>query len=137
MPARFLDTNVLLRYFTTDDAQKAERALALLLRVEREDERLATSLPVIFETVYTLQRFYRVPRGRIVELLRNVIDLRGLHLPNKGLIREALALYASRPALSFADAYNAVYMQSHGIQEVYSWDTDFDRISGLKRVEPA
>jgi predicted nucleic acid-binding protein len=28
-------------------------------------------------------------------------------------------------------------MQSRGITEVYSWDTDFDRIEGLTRIEPA
>jgi hypothetical protein len=32
MPARFLDTNILLRYFTRDDPAKAEKALALLPR---------------------------------------------------------------------------------------------------------
>ena len=39
--------------------------------------------------------------------------------------------------VSFADAYNAAYMESRGITEVYSYDTDFDRIEGIKRVEPA
>ena len=38
--------------------------------------------------------------------------------------------------VSFVDAYNAAYMESRGITEVYSDDTDFDKIEGIKRVEP-
>ncbi len=51
MPPRLLDTNVLIRYFTRDDPAKGERALALLLRVEQGQAKLATTATVIFETV--------------------------------------------------------------------------------------
>lgn len=136
MPRRFLDTNILLRYFTRDDEPKAERVLALLLRVQRGEEKVETSLPVIFETVYTLQRFYRVPRTQIQQLLSDVIRLRGVHLSGKDLVLRALTLYTAHTGLSIADAYNVVYMQARGIQEVYSWDTDFDKVEGLIRVEP-
>ena len=134
MPARFLDTNILLRYFTRDDEEKARRALALLQRVERGEEKVETALPVIFETVYTLERFYHIPRDRIWQLVLNVIRMRGVHLPGKDLCRAALILYAEKN-ISFADAYTAVYAQEHGM-EIYSWDTDFDKIEGIVRVEP-
>lgn len=135
MAVRFLDTNILLRYFTKDDEEKARRALALLQRVERGEEKVETSAIVIFETVYTLQRFYRIPKSRVRELLLSLLRLRGLHLPYKGLCVRALDLYVERN-ISFADAYNAVYMQSQGLAEIYSGDTDFDRIDGMTRVEP-
>jgi predicted nucleic acid-binding protein len=38
--------------------------------------------------------------------------------------------------ISYADAFNAVYMQAKGIEEVYSWDEDFDCIEGITRIEP-
>jgi predicted nucleic acid-binding protein len=62
--------------------------------------------------------------------------MRGLRLPAKTLCIAALNLFAERN-ISYADAFNAVYMQSKGITEVYSWDTDFDRIKGITRIEPA
>jgi uncharacterized protein len=135
MADRFLDTNVLLRYFTRDDEEKAGRALVLLTRVEQGQEKVVTSSLVIFETVFTLQRFYQVPRERIRDLVGDIISLRGLELPGKTQHIHALDLYATTN-LSFADAYNAVYAQARGITEVYSWDTDFDRVPGLTRVEP-
>lgn len=38
--------------------------------------------------------------------------------------------------VSYADAYNAAWMQGEGIAEVDSWDREFDRIAGLMRIEP-
>lgn len=136
MSASFLDTNILLRYFTRDDEQKAQRALDLLIRVERGEEKIITSSLVIFETVFTLQRFYKVPRQRIKELILSIISLRGLHLPGKNVYYQAFDLYVAHN-ISFADAYNAAYMLSEEISNIYTWDTDFDRIDGIVRLEPA
>ena len=47
---------------------------------------------------------------------------------------EAVDLYRATGGLSFTDAYNAAYMRRRGIREVYSWDTDFDRVDGLHRL---
>lgn len=135
MKERFLDTNVLLRYLTADDPEKARRALALLTRVERGEERIETSPLVIFETVFTLQRQYQMPRDRIRRVISDLISLRGFGLPGKQLFRRALDLYASTD-LSFTDAYNAAYMISRGLPQIYSWDTDFDKAPGITRIEP-
>lgn len=132
MPPRFLETNILLRYLTRDDEAKAQRALALLQRLERGEERVRSSTIVIFETIYTLQSFYRLPKARIRELLLPVISLRGLQLPNKPLVRRALDLYVEKN-LSFADAYIAAEMLSRGENEIYSWDEHFDRVGGIIR----
>ena len=136
MAIRFLDTNLLIRYFTRDDEDKAARVLALLQRVERGEERVATSPLVIFETIFTLDRSYKVPRQRIKELVESVIALRGLQLPNKTLYYQALDLYTTITDLSFADAYNATYMASQNLTDIYSFDTDFDQVPGISRVEP-
>jgi predicted nucleic acid-binding protein len=135
MSASFLDTNILLRYFTRDDEQKAKQALDLLIRVERGEEKIITSSLVIFETVFTLQRFYKVPRESIKELVLSIVSLRGLHLPGKNVYYQAFDLYITKN-ISFADAYNAVYMLSEGISNIYTWDTDFDKVDGIVRLEP-
>jgi uncharacterized protein len=137
MPDRFLDTNVLLRYLTRDDEAKAQKALSLLQRVERGEERVETSLIVIFEVVFTLERFYKVPRERIHALISPVIALRGLRLAGKSLIEQSLDHYAQvSRQVSFADIYSAHYAQARGIEEIYSWDHDFDELAGITRVEP-
>jgi uncharacterized protein len=136
---RFLDANILLRFLaqpvSAADQRKAELARDLLLRVERSEERVTTSLLVIFETIFTLHRTYRAPRDAIRDRLTEIISLRGLTLPGKRLLLQALQLFA-QTNLSFGDAYNVVSMQAQGITEIYSWDTDFDHIPGITRVEP-
>ncbi len=135
MPICFLDTNILLRYFTREDEQKAQHALNLLMRVERGEEKVITSSLVIFETIFTLQSYYKVPRQRIKELVLPIISLRGLHLPGKNIYYQAFDLYVTKN-ISFADAYNAAYMLSEQVSSIYSWDRDFDKIKGIVRLEP-
>jgi predicted nucleic acid-binding protein len=138
VPARFLDANVLLRYFIRDDEEKARRALALLQRIERGEERVETSLLVFFEVIFTLERTYNVPRARIYGLVKPVLELRKLSLPGKPLLLETLDRFAmTSRKVSFVDLYVALDAQSRGITEIYSWDTDFDRIEGITRVEPS
>jgi predicted nucleic acid-binding protein len=33
--------------------------------------------------------------------------------------------------VSFADAFNVVYIKTRGMTQVYSFDTDFDKIEGI------
>jgi predicted nucleic acid-binding protein len=106
-----------------------------LLRVERGEERVATSTMVVFETVFTLQRSYKLPRRRIHELVRPLLSLRGLAIPERSLLERALDLFVETN-VPFDDAYNVAFMEASGLTEIYSWDDDFDRFSGLGRIEP-
>jgi predicted nucleic acid-binding protein len=89
----------------------------------------------MFETIFTLQRRQRVPRDVISSQLITLLDLEGIVLPGKRRWREVLALYATT-GLSLADAHHVVLMQDLGITEIISFDTDFDGIPGITRVEP-
>jgi predicted nucleic acid-binding protein len=135
MPTRFLDTSLLIRYFTRDDPEKADRVLALLQRVEAGQERVAISPLVVFECVFVLQHTYRLPRQTISEALEDVISLRGMQIPDKALYYRAFDVYVNTN-ISFADAYNSTYMASLNLTEIYSFDEDSDSLPGIIRVEP-
>ena len=135
MSTCFLDTNILLRFLTRDDEGKAQQALDLLLKIERGEEKVITSPLVIFETIYTLQSFYKVSRQLIKEQILSIISLRSLHLADMSLYHRAFDLYITKN-ISFADAYNAVYMEAEKVSHIYSWDRDFDKIDGVTRLEP-
>ena len=85
--------------------------------------------------VYTLGRRYGVGRERIRELVLPIIGLRGLKLPGKRLLHQALDLCCDK-GISFADPYNAALMLVQGQKEIYSHDADLDRIEGIARLEP-
>ena len=135
-PPRFVDANVFLRYFTGSDPDKAKRARRLLERVERGEEKVTTETVVVFETVFTLQRTYKVPKAQIREMVGDVLSLPGVQLRGKTLCLEALDLYVQKN-VSFVDAYIAVVMKARGLTEIYSWDSDFDKLPGVVRLQPA
>lgn len=133
---RFLDANVLLRLITDDDRIKADAAQALLDRVEYGQEHLVTSPLVLFEVIFTLQKTYSIERQRIREALGSFISLRHVEIVNKAIWQDALELFVQKN-IAFADAYNVTYMKALGVHEIYSWDSDFDRIEGISRLEPS
>ena len=55
--------------------------------------------------------------------------------PRSDRARQALDLYCEKN-ISLADAYNACLMLARGEPEVYTYDTDFDKIEGIVRLEP-
>lgn len=136
---RFLDTNVILRYLTRDDEAKAEACYELFQRVQRGEEDLSTCEAIVIEAVYVLSSPrlpYRLSHEEIRARLLPILTLRGLKLPQKRVYLRALDLYASSPFLDFEDAVAVAHMEQRGITEIVSYDQDFDRMSGLRRIEP-
>lgn len=137
MEYAFLDANVILRYLLRDDEIKAQHCLQLLEKAERKEITLRTTDLVIAELVWVLESpvTYDLPRERIRELLLPVILLPGLKLPGKKLYRQIFDIYVDL-GIDFIDAYNAVHMEKQRLTRIYSYDSDFDRIAGVSRVEP-
>ena len=131
----FLDTNILLRHLLDDHPEQSPRATAYLARVERGEVQAQLSDLVIFETVFTLQRHYHQPKVKIREVLLPLIELPGMLLRGKRHFREVFDLYVELN-LPFADAYHAVLMKRRKLNEIVTFDAEFDRILGLHRLEP-
>jgi predicted nucleic acid-binding protein len=130
-----LDANVLLRHLTQDHPEQSERASAYLARVEQGEFRVRLVDTVIFETVFTLQRFYGQSRSAIRDALLPLIELPGIELPGKRRLRRAFALYVDHN-LSFADAYHATLVEGLNLPAVVSFDRGLDRVPGPRRIEP-
>ncbi len=136
---RFLDTNVILRYLTRDDEAKAQACYQLFQRVKQGREELFTCEAIVTEVAYVLSSHrgpYRLDHEEIRAKLLPILILRGLKLSQKRIYLRALDLYAASPFLDFEDALAAAHMEQRGVTEILSYDRDFDRLSGLERVEP-
>jgi predicted nucleic acid-binding protein len=134
---KFLDSNVILRYLTRDDPKKAENCYELFQKVKKGEIELTTCEAVIAEVIYVLSSstLYNLPRDEICSLLLPIINLSGLKLPQKRLYIRALYIYASKN-IDFEDALSFAYMEKRQINEIYSYDCDFDKLEELKRLEP-
>jgi uncharacterized protein len=135
MTLSFLDTNIFLRHLLQDDPDHSPRASTFLKRIEEGEVKVRTSDTMIFETVFTLQKVYRRPKAAIRDTLLPLLELPGIVLPNKRQYRKVFELYVENN-LPFADAYHAVLMRQLKLTEIVSFDTDFDRIEGLTRIQP-
>ena len=131
----FLDTNVLLRHLLADVPDQSPRATAFLMRVEKGEIEAQLADTVVFETVFTLQRHYRKGKGEIRDALLPLLELPGIILPGKRKFRRIFDLYVDRN-LPFADAYHAILMQELSLTQIVSFDTDFNDIPGISRLEP-
>ncbi len=117
----FLDSNVILRYLTSDDPKKAEDCYELFQKVKRGEIELTTCEAVIAEVVYVLSSnsLYNLPRDEICSLLLPIINLYGLKIPQKRLYIRALDIYASKN-IDFEDALIFAHMEKRQIKEIYS-----------------
>ena len=135
MPLPFLDTNVLLRHLLSDHPEQSPRATAYLARIEQGQVKVRTTDTVVFETVFTLERRFGQPKAAIRDNLLPLLEMPGIVLPGKRRLRPAFDLYVDLN-LPFADAYHVALMQQLRLDHVVSFDKDFDRVPGVRRVEP-
>ena len=66
--------------------------------------------------------------------LGSLLDADGIVLVDRPTVVRALALYGGTAGLDFADAYLAAAALEVGPPVVASFDSDFDRVAGVKRI---
>lgn len=135
MAPPFVDTNILMRHFVHDHPEQSPRATAYIGRIERGEIQVRISDIVVFETVFLLERHYKQPRTLVRELVLGFLELAGVILPRKRRFRRVFDLYVELN-IAFADAYHVALMEQERLDEVVSFDREFDRAPGIRRVEP-
>lgn len=133
---RFVDANILLRHMLQDIPDQASRSSAYLQRVADGEILPRTADAVVLETVFTLERSYRVSRPDIRENVLGVLVLDGIRLPGKRRYWAVFDLYVNTTALAFADCFYVVLMRRLRLTEIISFDRGTDRLPDLRRVEP-
>jgi predicted nucleic acid-binding protein len=135
-PILFLETNVFLRHLTADHPEYSPRASAFFDRIQRGEVVVRITDTVVFETVFTLQSFYRVPRDVIRDSLLSILEMPGIVLPGKNDLREVFDLYVAHRSISYADCFHAVLLKRLGLTTIVSFDRDVDPLPDITRVEP-
>lgn len=133
----FIDTDVIIRFLTKDDLKKQAEAAALFEQVKARKLRVVVPHTVIADAVYVLSspRLYNLPRLEVARLLAPLIRLPGFKVRHRRAMLRALELYASTN-LDFGDALIVALMEGTDSRVVYSYDTDFDKVEGIRRLEP-
>jgi uncharacterized protein len=136
--ARFLDTNIFLRHFLNDDPIRSPACQTVFAAIEQGTIDAWTSELVLSEIVFVLAnpKTYNVARSDIAQQLLRLIHLPKLRVSHKRIYTRVFALYTTYPKISYVDCYNAALVEYRKQAELYSYDTDFDTIGSLTRLEP-
>jgi predicted nucleic acid-binding protein len=135
MKRAFVDANVILRFLTKDPLSMAEVALKIFEEAKSGKVSLLIIPITVAEVVWVLESFYGYPKEKIAETMTQFLSCEGLDVESLDLLLEALNLYYGKN-LDFADALLATTALRKKIPTIYSFDQHFDRINGIKRVEP-
>ncbi len=126
---KVIDANLVLRYLLGDpEAGRVEKLL-------KSKVKLLLSDVILAEIVWVLDSFYKWNRSKVVESLSLLIKLPSI-VCNRFLLSETLTILGSQKSFDFADAYSVALMRISKIKDIYSFDKDFDKIQGIKRLEP-
>lgn len=138
MAVVFLDTNVAMRFLTKDDPTLAARARAIFEQAEQGAFTLHVTEGVIVDISYLLtsKNLYHLPRPTVVTLLRKLIALKGLRVPQKLTYQRALELWSSAPqGVDFTDTLLVAQMERMRVNQIASFDGDFDRFPQITRLK--
>lgn len=116
-----LDTNLLVRLLTNDDARQAAKVEAWLSDNATPRSPAYVDHVVLCELAWVLERSYGYGRAHVHQALSALLEHGQLKLESPGLVRQALLLYADGPA-DFSDYLLAARTQAAGCSTVLTLD---------------
>ena len=129
----FVDSNIPM-YLVGAAHPNKDAARFLLEQAIARGERLVTDAEVLQEI---LHRYHAIRRPDAIQpafdLLRGVVD--EVYPIELGDVERAKALLLGLSGLSARDAVHAAVMRRRGVATVMSFDTGFDRVAGLERLQ--
>ena len=116
-----LDTNVLVRYLTRDDASQYARAAAQIEGAAEVGEPLVVNTAVLCELVWVLESTYDYSREEIAGALEQILDTAGFEVERADDARAALSDFRSTPS-DFTDALIGRINRSLGASHTITFD---------------
>ena len=131
----FVDTAFWIAAVRQPDAQH-ERAKALGKEILSRRAKVVISDMVLAEVVtFILKKDGQQAAQELMDLLE---DSTTVLFVDKPVLEDAKTLlrryWSPRKKLSVCDATSCVLMQRHGIEDMYSFDSDFDGLPGVTRI---
>ena len=112
-----VDTNVLVRYLTNDDAEQARKAMSVLAGADR----ILVTHTVLLELAWVLRAVYELSPETIHRSLLQVLGLPNVRIEKAEQIVQALAWYET--GMDFADALHLAL--AAGVERFVTFDQRF------------
>jgi predicted nucleic-acid-binding protein len=131
-----IDTNLLVRYLTDDEPQKAKAVDTLLNRASKGELKILIPSVVVAELVWVLESFYKLAAAEITELVESILNTPGVDIQDKSIIKAALKIYRSKE-IDLVDAWIIEFSKTRGAKKIYTFDKKhFKDIREIKIISP-
>ncbi len=125
---RAVDTNVLVRLATADDAKQMAAAEEFVAKGAW------VSHLVLAETIWVLSTTYGLGTAEIGTAVEMFLDHNDLTLQDADAVTAALAHYRRRPALGFSDCLVLEIARKAGHLPLGTFDRDLGKLDGAHRL---
>lgn len=131
----FLDTNIFLRFFLKENESMFQRLEKLFYEIISGNIIGVSNAMIIAEVVWVLSRSYKWNKEKICDNIEFILSTPNIRFKDKVILVNAISIYKEKN-IGFIDAYNYSFIRANGINEIYSFDRDFDKLKNVKRLEP-
>jgi len=114
MSGYFVDSNVFLRFFTSDDPKQQAEAQEIFQKARSGELELFCGPPVFFEIAWVLNSRYKIPLREILDKLEAILTIPNLYVLDGDYVKRAISL-ARMSNQSYPDAYIATVAQDRHI----------------------
>lgn len=129
-----VDSNIFMYAVGRDHPLKAP-SIAWLERAARGDFEARVDAEVLQEIIHRYRSIDRWSAGRrVFDLARRAIP--GTLPVTEHVVDRARSLMDRYDDLSARDALHSAVVLIHGLEGICSYDLDFDRVEGIRRLEP-
>lgn len=125
-----LDTNLLVRFITQDDAVQCRQTDEVMGMLTAANPAWI-SLTVLLELTWTLASVYRIDKQNIVHILDRLLDRQEFTIEQLDTVHEALNLFRKGKA-QFADCLIAASARSAGCSKTVTFDQVAARDAGME-----
>ncbi len=130
-----INTNLLVRYLTEDDPEKAQAVERLLDKAGKGELKILIPSVVVAELVWVLTSFYKMEATEISELVLAILSTPGLDTQDKTILQEALRTFGVK-GIDFVDAWILEFARARNIQTIYTFDKKHFKETDLRIAAP-
>ena len=125
---RAVDTNVLVRLITRDDARQAASADIFI------GKGAWVSVLALAEATWVLTAVYERKAADVATAVDMLLNHRDLTLQDSDIVAAALDLFRSRPSLSFSDCLMLHLARKSGHLPLGTFDRTLGKVEGTQRL---
>lgn len=123
-----VDTNVLVRLITRDDAKQVGAAEAFVAKGAW------ISHVVLAETSWVLAAAYELPAPKIAIAVEMLLNHRDLAVQDPDVVAAALETFRAKPALGFSDCLVLEIARKAGYLPLATFDKALSKLEGAQRL---